>query len=75
MECHITEHTPSMLEGKQQERFAVADRRPLKHNVLYEKRPNRCLTLRRLKPVTTCIAAICDFNSLAGIPPCNCILC
>lgn len=36
---------------------------------LSKKHPDRYLVRRRLKPVTTCIAAICDFTSSAGIPP------
>ena len=32
----------------------------MRDNHLYKKRPNRYLNLRRLKPVTVCIAAICN---------------
>lgn len=38
-------------------------------NHLYKKQLNRYLKLRRLKPVTICIAVICDFGSSAGVPP------
>ena len=37
-------------------------------NHLYEKRRNRYLRPRRLRPVTICIAAICDFGS-PHVPP------
>jgi len=38
-------------------------------NHLYEKQQSRYLKLRRLGPVTICIAVICDFDSPAGTPP------